>query len=203
MRAHPPYPLPLELTVRAVPGAAATAPKTEVRWVDTPAANRMVSKELRASDEAGLDVETALAFGTLCLLQIARRKHTFLIDPLGDLKPIIDVLSGAEPMKVIHHARLERRILAAIGVALDGVYDTLEAARRAGGKDALGGHSLAIERERERGIVLDKTPQTSNWSCRPLDVYQLKYAALDAKAVLAVHERFNELSLATFDTGGV
>jgi hypothetical protein len=162
-------PLPIEFTVRAVPGAAA-APKNEVQWVDTPAALRAVSDELRAADVVGLDVETALDFGTLCLLQIATPKRTFLIDPLavGDLKPIVDVLSGSVPVKVIHNARFERRVLAAIGVPLDGIFDTLEASRRARGVDALGGHSLAMVCERELGIVLDKSSQTSNWSRRPL-----------------------------------
>lgn len=195
-------PLPLELPVRVGPGAAA-APKNDVQWVDTPAALRAVSEELRAADVVGLDVETALDFGTLCLLQIATRRRTFLIDPMavGDLKPILDVLSGEVPVKVIHNARFERRVLAAIGVALDGVFDTLEASRRARGKDALGGHSLAMVCERELGIVLDKSSQTSNWSRRPLDADQLKYAALDAEVLLALHERFNELGV-TLETGG-
>ena len=191
-------PLPLEFTVRAAPGPTAS-PKNDVQWVDTPAALRAVSEELRSADVVGLDVETALDFGTLCLLQIATRTRTFLIDPLavGDLKPIIDVLGGSVPVKVIHNARFERRVLAAIGVALDGVYDTLEASRRARGKDALGGHSLAMVCERELGVALDKGEQTSNWSRRPLDADQLKYAALDAEILLALHERFNELGIAS------
>lgn len=153
---------------------------------------------MRAADIVGLDVETALDFSTFCLLQIATRTRTFLIDPLavGDLKPIIDVLGGSVPVKVIHNARFERRVLAAIGVALDGVYDTLEASRRARGADALGGHSLAMVCERELGIVLDKTAQSSNWSRRPLDAEQLKYAALDAEVLLALHERFSGLGVA-------
>jgi ribonuclease D len=181
-----------------VPGAAA-APKNEVQWVDTPAALRAVSDELRAADVVGLDVETALDFGTLCLLQIATPKRTFLIDPLavGDLKPIVDVLSGSVPVKVIHNARFERRVLAAIGVPLDGIFDTLEASRRARGVDALGGHSLAMVCERELGIVLDKSSQTSNWSRRPLDADQLKYAALDAEILLALHQRFRALDHTT------
>ncbi|WP_437637206.1 DEAD/DEAH box helicase [Sorangium sp. So ce854] len=187
-------PLPLELAVRVAPGAAA-ALKNDVQWVDTPAALRSVSQDLRAADIVGLDVETALDFRTLCLVQIATRSRTFLIDPLavGDLKPIADIFSGSVPVKVIHNARFERRVLAGIGIALDGVFDTLEASRRARGADALGGHSLAMVCERELGIVLDKTSQTSNWSRRPLDVDQLKYAALDAEVLLALYERFNEL----------
>jgi ATP-dependent Lhr-like helicase len=183
-------PMTLEFAVPAAPGEAAT-PRNEVQWIDTPAGLRAASGELRAADVVGLDVETALDFGTLCLVQIATRARTYLIDPfaVGDLTPLIDVMNGARPTKVIHNARFERRVLAAVGIVIDGVFDTLEASRRARGSDALGGHSLAMVCERELGIVLDKSSQTSNWSRRPLDADQLRYAALDAEVLLALHER--------------
>lgn len=182
----------LEFAVPAAPGEAAT-PRNEVQWIDTPAGLRAVSEELRTVDVVGLDVETALDFGTLCLVQIATRARTYLIDPfaVGDLTPLIDVMNGVRPTKVIHNARFERRVLAAVGIAIDGVFDTLEASRRARGSDALGGHSLAMVCERELGIVLDKASQTSNWSTRPLDADQLRYAALDAEVLLALHERLS------------
>lgn len=181
----------LDLMVHAAAGTRAV-PRNDVEWVDTPAGLRAVAEELRVADIVGLDVETALDFGTLCLVQIAMHSCTFLIDPfaVGDLKPIIDVLSGERPIKVIHNARFERRVLAALGIALDGVFDTLEASRRARGADALGGHSLAMVCERELGLALDKAPQTSNWSRRPLDPDQLRYAALDAEVLITLYERF-------------
>jgi ATP-dependent helicase Lhr and Lhr-like helicase len=182
-------PMPLDFVLRPTPAATAT-PRNEVQWVDTPAALRAASEDLRAADVVGLDVETALDFGTLCLLQIATRNRTFLVDPfaVGDLKPITDVLSGQRPVKVIHNARFERRVLASLGIALDGVYDTLEASREARGPDALGGHSLAMVCERELGMSLDKSAQTSNWSRRPLSPDQLQYAALDAEILLMLYD---------------
>lgn len=183
-------PMPLEFAVRAALGAPAT-PRNEVQWIDTPAALRAAGEDLRTADVVGLDVETALDLGTLCLLQIATRARTYLIDPfaVGDLTPLNEVLNGARPTKVIHNARFERRVLAPVGIAIDSVFDTLEASRRVRGPDALGGHSLAMVCERELGIVLDKSSQTSNWSKRPLDGDQLRYAALDAEVLLALHER--------------
>jgi ATP-dependent Lhr-like helicase len=182
-------PMPIEFAVPAVPGAPAT-PRNKVQWIDTPAALRATAEELRGEDIVGLDVETALDFGTLCLLQIATRRRTYLVDPLGvgDLKPLIDVLNRTRPTKVIHNARFERRVLAAVGIVLDGVFDTLEASRRARGADALGGHSLAMVSERELGISLDKSVQTSNWGRRPLDADQLRYAALDAEVLLRLYD---------------
>lgn len=181
--------------MHAVLEAPAT-PRNEVQWIDTPTALRVASEELRAADVVGLDVETALDFGTLCLIQIATRKRTYLIDPfaVGGLTPLIDVMSGTGPTKVIHNARFERRVLATVGIALDRVFDTLHASRRARGTDILGGHSLAMVCERELGIVLDKSSQTSNWSRRPLDGDQLRYAALDAEVLLALHERLAGLA---------
>jgi ATP-dependent Lhr-like helicase len=185
-------PLPIEFAIRPVPGAPAT-PRNEVQWIDTPAALRATAEELRGADIVGLDVETTLDFGTLCLLQIATRQRTYLVDPfgVGDLKPLIDVLNGTRPTKVIHNARFERRVLAAVGIILDGVFDTLEASRRARGADVPGGHSLAMVCERELGISLDKSSQTSNWSRRPLDADQLRYAALDAEVLLQLHDCFS------------
>ena len=55
--------------------------------------------------------------------------------------------------------------------------------------------------ERELGIVLDKASQTSNWSRRPLDADQLRYAALDAEVLLALHGRFTALGIPTQDHG--
>ena len=45
--------------------------------------------------------------------------------------------------------------------------------------------------ERELGISLDKSSQTSNWSRRPLDADQLRYAALDAEVLLVLYDRFS------------
>jgi hypothetical protein len=177
--------------VIARPGGTAR-PTNEVEWVDTPAALRAVSEVVAREDVIGLDVETALDFGTLCLIQVATRNRTFLIDPfaVGDLAPLGKVLSLPKPLKIIHNAQFERRVLATLGITLDSVFDTLEASRQARGIDVLGGHGLAMVCERELGMGLDKSSQTSNWSRRPLDSEQLSYAALDAEILLAVYDRF-------------
>jgi ribonuclease D len=139
----------------------------------------------------GLDVETTLDFGTLCLVQIAAKERTYIIDPfsVGQLAPLTDILAERVPMKIVHNARFERRVLAAVGLELGGIHDTLEASRRLRGIDALGGHGLAMVCERELGIVLDKGEQTSDWARRPLSDEQVQYAALDAEVLLALWER--------------
>lgn len=185
--------LQLELPVR--PGAPQRELRNPVQWVDTPAALRDAATELRAAQIVGLDVETALDFGTLCLIQIATPARTYLIDPfaVGSLDPVRELLMASTPIKVIHNAQFERRVLAALGIALGGVFDTLEASRRVHGRDALGGHTLAMVCERELGFTLDKGEQTSNWSRRPLDAEQLRYAALDAEVLLLLHARLGSV----------
>jgi ATP-dependent Lhr-like helicase len=181
---------PLIIDVPVSPTTAAV-PKNEVQWVDSPAGLRSVVEELSREDLIGLDVETAPDFGSLCLIQLACRHRTFLIDPfaVGDLRPLAQVFGEQKPIKVIHNATFERRVLSAMGLQLEGVVDTLEASRAKRGPDVLGGHSLAMVCERELGLSLDKSAQTSNWSRRPLDAEQLRYAALDAEVLPLLHAK--------------
>jgi ATP-dependent Lhr-like helicase len=184
-------PLALDLPVVTSPAGAAS-PKNDVQWIDTPAALRSVLAELMAEEVVGLDIETALDFGTLCLIQIATRTRTYLIDPfaIGDLAPLHPFMTALRPRKVIHNARFERRVLATLGITIDGVFDTLEASRRLRGPDVVGGHGLGMVCERELGLTLDKGEQTSDWGRRPLGAEQLRYAALDAEVLLALFDRF-------------
>jgi ATP-dependent Lhr-like helicase len=184
-----------------LPAAADTSlltPRNEIQWIDTPAALRALSHTLMAADVIGLDVETALDFKTLCLMQIATRERTYIIDPfaVADLGPLAPVFEGHRPVKVIHNAQFERRVLAAAGVGLDGVFDTMKVSRQVR-RNAAGGHSLTAVCQRELGTPLDKECQTSNWSRRPLDVEQLRYAALDAEVLLALHDKLAALRIAS------
>ncbi|MDX9722232.1 MAG: DEAD/DEAH box helicase [Myxococcota bacterium] len=172
--------------------AETLSPSKPVHWIDSLPALQATVEALRGEAVLGLDVETTLDLGTLCLLQVAASSATYLIDPLAiaELGALAVVFGGAHPVKVIHNARFERRVLSAVGLALDGVFDTLEASKRAHGADAFGGHSLASVCERELGAPLDKSEQTSIWSRRPLSPEQLRYAALDAEVLLRLYERF-------------
>jgi len=166
----------------------ASGPKNAIVWVDTAEQLAAAVADLESQEVVGLDVETTTDFGSLCLIQLATAERTYLIDPLAleTLDSLASVLGAERPTKIIHHADFERRILAAAGISLGGVLDTLHASRRKHGVDALGGHSLAIVCERELGRSVDKSEQTSNWARRPLDPLQLQYAALDAEILLSL-----------------
>jgi ribonuclease D len=105
------------------------------------------------------------------------------------------------PRKVIHNASFERRVLAGVGIALEGVIDTLAVSKKLRGAGILGGHSLAMVCERELGLILDKSEQTSNWAQRPLSAEQLRYAALDAEVLLVLHGRLEGPAQRATDPG--
>lgn len=173
------------------PGVTPYAARNPVVWIDQAEDLEAACRAMAAETVLGLDVETALDFATCCLIQLAAPDRTWLIDPLAlaDLSPLATILDNPRIAKIIHNARFERRILAKLGYAIDGVVDTLTASRARRGRDAAGGHSLSAVVHRELGHYLDKTQQVSNWSRRPLADAQRAYAAADAEILLALHER--------------
>ena len=178
--------------------AAADCLKRQSRplfWIEEAAALEALCLKLQAETLVGLDVETTLTTQSLCLMQVATPQATFLIDVLA--LPSLSMLSGflasRETKKLIHNAPFETHVLAACGLPLAGVVDTLQLSRRLRGRGIPGGHSLSVVCARELGKPLDKTQQTSNWRRRPLSPSQLAYAALDAEVLLQLWEVFSGL----------
>ncbi len=171
-------------------------PKNTVVWVEQPEALADACAAMSVHPILGLDVETALDLTTCCVIQLAASDRTWVIDALAlrDLAPLAPILASPNVTKVIHNARFERRVLAKLGLVLDGVFDTLEASRVRHGRDAVGGHSLSAVVHRELGAYLDKAQQTSNWARRPLVTEQVRYAATDAEVVLALHAQLLAVS---------
>jgi ATP-dependent Lhr-like helicase len=168
------------------PVAGAFQARNPITWVDSAAGLARMLELLATEDVIALDVETALDFSSLCLVQIGTRARTWIIDALrvADLTPLAAVLASRQIVKVIHNARFERRILAKQGLEIAHVFDTLEASRRQHGRDVLGGHGLGAVVARELQLQLDKTSQTSNWTRRPLSPEQVAYAAADVEVLI-------------------
>jgi ATP-dependent Lhr-like helicase len=173
------------------PVAGAFQPRNPISWVDSAAGLARLVELLAAEPVIALDVETALDFSSLCLVQIGTRTRTWIIDALRvpDLGPLAAVLASRSIIKVIHNAKFERRILAKEGLEIVAVFDTCEASRRKCGRDALGGHTLAAVVARELELHLDKGAQTSNWARRPLSPEQLAYAAADVEVLIELDAR--------------
>lgn len=170
-------------------GASAYVPRNPTIWIDHPADLASACADMAAEPVLGLDVETALDLATCCLIQVAGPDRTWLIDALAlpDLSSLAPVFASPAITKIIHNARFEYRVLAKLGLTLDGVFDTLTASRARHG-DRPDGHSLSAVALRSLGVHLDKSLQTSNWARRPLTPDQLCYAAADAEILPALRE---------------
>jgi ATP-dependent Lhr-like helicase len=182
-------------TLEAVPQALPRLVRDDSRrlvWVRSAADLVDAVAALMSESVIGLDVETTLGTRTLCLIQIAGQRVTYLIDSLdvSDLSVMAPLLSSRGTTKVIHCADFEREVLGRHGLVIEPVVDTREVSRCARGDAADGGHSLQAVCARELRVSLDKTEQTGDWGQRPLTEKQIAYAALDAEVLLRLCEHF-------------
>ena len=169
-------------------------PDRPLVWVRTLLDLEAAVAALTSEPLIGLDVETTLTRRALCLIQVAGREVTYLIDALEipDLKPLSALLSSHGTTKLIHYASFEREVLGRQGFTLESVVDTRDLSRRLRGK--AGGHSLREVCARELGVELDKREQAGDWARRPLSDSQVAYAALDAEVLLRLHAHFEQLA---------
>jgi len=165
-----------------------------IRWITNEHELAQLCTELCDEPVLGLDVETTLRSRTLCLVQIASRSTTYLVDALqiADLSRLSDIFGEPAITKVIHNASFERSTLGRYDIPLDGVVDTLHVSRKLRGRKLAGGHSLKVVCARELGVEMDKTEQVSDWSQRPLTDRQIAYAALDAEVLLQLYAHFGQ-----------
>jgi hypothetical protein len=169
------------------------SPRRPVRHVTTLADLESLAQELLNEPVIGLDVETTIWEQRLCLVQVATRSFTALVDhaALGSVEALRPVFESDRVVKVIHNAPFERRVLEEHGIGLRCVFDTLDASRRLHGRTAK--HSLDVVCERELGVRLDKGMQTSEWCRRPLTEAQIRYAALDAEVLVDLHAALKDV----------
>ncbi|TAN47749.1 MAG: ribonuclease D [Methylococcaceae bacterium] len=114
-----------------------------------------------------------------CLLQIAAGDQVACIDPLAltDLGPLLEILYDPNITKVLHAARQDMEIFYHLhGKLPSPVFDTQIAAPLLGIADQIGYAGLVQEL---LGAQLEKGHSRTDWSQRPLNAEQLKYAADD------------------------
>lgn len=121
------------------------------------------------------------------LVQIYTGDACFLVDPvaIGDLTPLIDILSEPSLLKVLHSGSEDMEVfLQAPGVMPTPVFDTQVACAALGIGFSLGYQAMV---ERYLGISIPKDQTRSDWLARPLSSEQLDYAALDVIHLLEVY----------------
>ena len=124
----------------------------------------------------------------LCLMQVASKEITAVIDPLtiASLEPLFKVLFDPSITKVFHAARQDFEIFFHIKGKLPvPLFDTQIAASMLGYDKQTSYANLILDM---LGVELDKTQTRTDWKQRPLSRKQLDYAADDVIYLGQVYE---------------
>lgn len=156
------------------------------RLVDSQPELQQLCAHVRSLDRVGLDTEFHAERRyrpELMLIQIADDQGgMWVADPKAlDLRPLAAALSGRT--WVAFAAETDVSLLGRLGGRPRALHDPQRLA-------GLAGHewprSLADLCKAELGVTLDKAPALSDWSRRPLNATQLRYAADDARMAMAL-----------------
>lgn len=115
----------------------------------------------------------------LCLIQVATSDEAVAIDPLriDDLDPLCQLLTNTCITKVFHACDQDLEVIwDSLGIVPEPLFDTQLAAAFLGHRMQIGYGALVQAYE---GVHLAKADGLSDWSRRPLDEEQLRYAEED------------------------
>ena len=148
---------------------------------------RAASSRVLAVDTEFLREKTF--FPKLCLVQVAAGDDIAAIDPLliEDLSPLARLFEDPSITKVLHACSQDLEvILDGMGVVCAPVFDTQLAAAFLGMRQQVSYGSLV---EAYCGVHLPKAESLTDWSRRPLDAEQLRYAEDDVRYLPGIYER--------------
>jgi len=135
-------------------------------------------------------------FSKLCLIQVASKNHSFIIDPLIkeiNLDSFREILKKDSIIKIFHSGRQDMEIFYHLfGELPKPIYDTQIAAMVCGFGDQVSYENLV---NTLLNIRIDKSPRVSNWSFRPLTEKQIIYALSDVTHLVRIYEKLkNQIS---------
>jgi ribonuclease D len=151
-------------------------------FVDKPDDLIRLCEQLKGSEWLALDTEfirEKTYYPRLCLIQICNGEVAACVDPLklGDLGPLLDILYDGSILKVLHAARQDLEIFLHDYKRLPmPVFDTQPAAALLGHGDQIGYANLV---KLLLNVELPKDQTRTDWSQRPLDQQQQRYALDD------------------------
>lgn len=149
------------------------------QFIETPEQLQQICSQLRGSEWLAIDTEfirEKTYYPRLCLIQVCNGEVAACIDPLAlqRLDPLLDILYDGSILKVLHAARQDLEIfLHDYGRLPMPVFDTQPAAALLGHGDQVGYANLV---KLLLDVDLPKDQSRTDWSRRPLDDQQLRYA---------------------------
>ena len=153
-----------------------------MEFIDNELALSELCKGLQACSWLAIDTEferTNTYYPELCLVQVATRDVTAIIDPLSikNIEPLYELFYDSSITKVFHSARQDLELFFHIkGKVPLPLFDTQIAASLLGYDDQIGYANLVKEL---LDIELEKSQTRTKWKRRPLNDKQLAYAADD------------------------
>ena len=151
-------------------------------FVDTPEAMAELCETLRGSEWLAVDTEfirEKTYYPRLCLIQVCNGEVAACVDPikLADIQPFLDILFDGSILKVFHAARQDLEIFWNDWQQFPlPLFDTQPAAALLGHGDQIGYANLV---KQILGIELPKDQSRTDWSARPLNEQQIRYALDD------------------------
>ncbi len=171
-----------------------TGPMLE-HHITTESALKTLCESLRDSPWLALDTEFVREktyYPQFCLLQISNGELTASVDPLQieDLSPLLEILYDTHIVKVFHAGRHDLEIFYHLwGKLPTPLFDTQLAASLLGLGDQVGYGNLV---EQVLDHSLEKGHSRTDWSRRPLDPAQLRYALDDVIYLGQLYQRLRE-----------
>lgn len=161
-----------------------TESEVQLLYIDKPHELDELCRRLRGTPWLALDTEFLREksyYPRLCLLQVANDDLVACIDPirLPDIEGLLSLLYDPSVVKVLHAARQDMEIFYHLrGTVPRPLFDTQIAAALLGYGVQIGYASLVREM---LGVELHKSHSRTDWSLRPLEPEQLRYAADDVR----------------------
>ena len=164
-------------------------------YIDNSEDLNVLCKQFATAEWLTLDTEfirETTYYPRLCLIQVADDETAACIDPLAinDLGPLHELLMDTRITKVLHAASQDMEIFYHLwGELPKPVFDTQPAAALAGLGDQIGYANLV---QSLTGIELAKGHSRTDWSKRPLDTAQIRYALDDVIHLRGVYRELRD-----------
>ena len=127
----------------------------------------------------------------VCLIQIATRRTTAVIDPLqiNNLSVLKPIFKRTDILKVFHGADYDiRSLYRDFKISVDNLFDTELACRFLGFKET----GLEAVLKKRYNVSLDKKYQRKDWSKRPLPQGMIAYAAQDVRYLIPLAKSLHQ-----------